>query len=57
MKFKAQEMDFINSAIKLQAKIKAEMTFNNMKDVELKSKNTCSKQIYETVNHYSKEVL
>lgn len=56
MKFKSQEISVINNAIKLQARMKTEVEFKDMKDINLKDNEQFIEPITEIINRYAKEV-
>lgn len=56
MKFKSQEISVINNAIKLQERMKAEVEFKDMADINLKDNEQFIEPITEIINKYAKEV-
>ena len=56
MKFKSQEISVINNAIKLQTRMKTEVEFKDMKDINLKDNEQFIEPITEIINQYAKEV-
>lgn len=56
MNFKSQEISVINNAIKLQERMKAEVEFKDMADINLKDNEQFIEPITEIINQYAKEV-